>query len=596
MIRRLARWCVALSVTGMLAACGGIPSDTPVSAHAAVNNVPTAPGPNVEFYGPRDGAPPREIVMQFLRANGATDADYAVAREYLAPGQRNAWHAGGTVAVNSGERDWSVTQTGDDTISVTVHEIARLDQAGHLTRLPEPVNLSGVFRVGKVGGEWRITALPKGFGTWVVADDFARAFVPQSVYYADRSTKVLIPDRQWFRTDGLTAALAKAVISAPPKWMQGMPLNAVPSGTGLQVDSVPVDPSTGAAAVDLTSAALDADTPTRTALWAAMLATLEQVPGVARVSLTADGSHLSVSGGPASPNTAQDLGYALAAPSAMPLIERTSTGLHWVANDDDLQRGNRRADTPRVVLPTIGNDWHNIAADGSGGQFAAVSSDGLTLARWVNGVRTTSPTFGTHLTRPSFTAQHELWIAGRTLRGAAPAGPPSALWMIDTSLLPTDAQAQSVAVPWLESGTIVAARVARDADRIALVVQELDHSTHLFLAGIIRDRNGNPTSLTQPQDLSAGMTDITSVSWADQDDLLVLARLSDGVRQPVLAPLDGSPLQELTPVAGADDVIGTGAGPEDLHVLTDGRPSAFDRVAATWEAAPGVIDYVVPGA
>lgn len=129
---------LALVVTLALGGCSGIPAETGVTAESAINNRLTQPAPNVEFYGPRDGASPREIVMQFLRANGTTDADYAVAREYLGPGQRTSWNAGSSVTVNTGERDWDVQQTGDEQVAVSVKETAVLDASGHLTRLATP--------------------------------------------------------------------------------------------------------------------------------------------------------------------------------------------------------------------------------------------------------------------------------------------------------------------------------------------------------------------------------------------------------------------------------------------------------------------------
>lgn len=595
---------LALVVTLALGGCSGIPAETGVTAESAINNHLTQPAPNVEFYGPRDGASPREIVMQFLRANGTTDADYAVAREYLGPGQRTSWNAGSSVTVNTGERDWDVQQTGDEQVAVSVKETAVLDASGHLTRLATPRMLTRSFTLGKVGGQWRITKLPHDYGTWVASDDFNRAFVAQTVYYADRSTKGLVPDRQWFRgDDGLAASLAKAVLSPPPTWLNGVSLNKLPSGSGLEVDSVPVDPSSGTATVDLTYDTVKADSVTRRALWAAMLATLQQVPGVTTVTLTAGGNRLAVPGATSAPTAPQELGFALAATSAVPLIVRTTSGLRWATSDGGDSLSAHRPSTPSVKLPSPGAQWTTLAANANGTQFAGVSGDRTSLARWVNGRLTVLRTFGTDLTRPSFSREGELWVGGSTL-GARPAGresaqqtarEASAIWVIDTSLPVADAQPQAVSVPWLGTSRVISAKVASDASRIALVVQDPGGGSRLLLAGIVRDSRGNPTSLTAPLVLSAGLTDLKSVSWVDAGSVVVLARPSDGVRQPVLVALDGSPLQELTAVAGAVSVIATGQGAEEIHVLTD-KGSAADRVGASWDLTSGVSDFVAPGA
>ncbi|NHN54556.1 hypothetical protein G9U51_02020 [Calidifontibacter sp. DB0510] len=602
MIRRW--WLLVLCL--LLAGCGGLPSSSRVSARDPIMAAPTGAGPRVEFYGPQGGENPVELVTQFLRANSSPDDDYGVAREFLTPGADRLWVPGRAVALNNGERDFAITSSGGGRVRVVAKQTGELDGRGHLTEFATPRTRTFEVILARVGGEWRISELPKDFGAWIGQVDFTqRLFLPRAVYYPETTTRTVVPERLWFPKTGLATALARAVLAGPPPWMAGGPKDRqrpafvqLPADTALSVDAVPVDAARGMATVDLTTAALRADAPTRAALWAAMTATLiGQVDGVQQLRITAGGNPWEVQGARDNPTQPSDVGYQLRTPSGTALVMRDGNTLRWVdpATGGPQRQTNDRP-TPRLAELTV--NWYLPASDAGGHQVFAISGSRTSVGRWKDGVKVQEYSgFARQLVRPSADALGEMWFAGLPISAAGPQKSPargSVVWTLDSTQSGSRTPLQAVAAPWLATSEVLALRVATDAQRVAVVTRDPRGVSHLFVSTIARDRSGNPVALTTPMELGQGIAGMLDAAWIDDESIAVLARSADNaVTQAYAVPLSGFHYS-LGQVPGGIGIVGTGVGVEDLVVVTN-RPSVLTRAGASWPVLAGYQDAFVPG-
>ena len=596
MLRAVLAMCTAL----VLAGCAGLPTSSDVTARRAIADDPTPPAPNVEFYGPQAGSDPVDLVKGFLRAHGSVAEDFAVARQFLTTDASRNWAPSGRVAITQGERDFVVTESTSGRVSITATRWAELDSEGHLVQFGAPRHRTVEVSLRKVDGQWRIASLPADFGPYLSMSDFReRTYAPYTVYLAERRTKTLVPDQQWFPRTGVATALARAVLRGAPEWMSpsggSMPdLNQVPGGTRLAVDAVPVS-ADGVATVDLTDSVRSADSATRNALWASMLATLNQVPKVHRVNMTVAGARLDTPDLPAAPVAPADVGYSVAATTDNGVIARTGQSLRWTVDSS----GQQPRSVSRPPLPGLNRNWYLLASDADGGQIAGISGDRLTLGRWVSGGKVFEvPAFGRQLTRPSFNSVDELWLAGLSLSNSGPdreLSSGAAVWVMETTNFVATSRPQSVSVPWLRDSQVLSLKVARDGQRVAMVTRSADGATRLQLAFVIRDANGQATALGRPLEIGQAVSDVVDVAWASDVSLAVIGKAAaDEAEQVVEVPISGF-VNPLGFVPGASQVIATGRGIGDLYVLTK-APAVQERVGGGWRTVPGTLDIAAPGA
>lgn len=599
---RVLRLLACLVVIGLLSACAGLPTTSQVRARAPITAEPSEPGPNIEFYGPQGGESPVEIVRQFLRATGSVNEDFKVAREFLTTTANRSWAPGSKVTINRGESDFVTTAVSTTQVRLTAKSVAELDATGHLVDFESPHQRTVNLTVAQVGGQWRISGLPADFGPYLTQTDFERIYTPYRVYVAELRTKTLVPDEQYFAAPGLPTALARAVLRGGSAEASGAgnsgaqpAFNRPPSGTRLAVDAVPVG-ADGTASVDLTSAVMHADSRSRTGLWAAMMATLNQVPGVRRVELTVGGTRLDTTALPSNPVSPSDVGYDLRTPSSDGVLTRTGDTLSWLDETDTEQGGH----PPKgLVLPKLSRNWYLLAASADGRHFAGVSGDRNSLGRWD---RSANPRvvaqFARLLTRPSFDDLGELWVAGTALSNTGPnrsAGRGSGVWMIDTNAGGEAGGPQPISVPWLKGSEIDSLRSAGDGQRIALVTRDSDGHSTLQLSYVVRDANGQPTALTAPVVVTRTVYDIADVAWLDDVTLAVIGTsVQGGSTQVFEVPLNGF-ASSMGEVPGAQQVIATARSRSDLYVITN-RPAVLARVGGGWRTLPRVTGVVAPGA
>ncbi len=590
----------ALLAAMLLGGCAGLPTSSSVRAQQAISNSPVPNPPKVYPNPPQPGESPREIVGDFLRAGSSPDEDFRIARLYLTAAASNTWDpAGHPTMVTTTEQQYSVTELYGAPVRAHAKAVASLDSTGHLTELETHEGVDASFHLKKVRGQWRISSLPKDFGAWISLADFTRLYTSHVVYFADTLTHTLVPDTRWYLSSGEATALARAVLGTPPSWMQGRGHRAMPRGTRLEVDAVPIN-GDGVATVDLSEQALQADSATRRAIWASMMATLEALPSVRSVRLTVGGSPLAIGRTRSAVTDLDDLGYQLVQRDGSAVILRNGGQLMWA---DPVRRTGRPnlikpSGDDRVKLPTLNKNWTRVAASSSGADVAAVSGDRRSLGRWVHR-RLTVLTFGTHLIKPSFAPGHELWVAGHALSttGQQPADDDgSVVWFIDTSVSAQRARPQVVSVPWLGDSTVLALRASPEGDRMAVVVRTASGRTRLMLCGVVRDKHGAPSALSTPVRQARPVSQISDVTWVDGSTLAVLGSNdpSSSRPQPILVPIGGM-VTAMGKAPGADSIVGTGAGAAQVFVATSHR-GVLERSGKRWEQFGSASQVIAPGA
>lgn len=599
-MRALRRTFVLVIAMLLLAGCAGLPRSSTVNARQAISNSPPPHAPNVYPNPPQPGESPREIVEDFLRANSSPDEDFQVARMFLTSSASNAWDpTGHPIVVTTTEQQYSVTEQYGAPVSARAKGLATLDGTGKLTQLPTHEDVSGSFHLKKVGGEWRISELPSKFGAWISLADFNRLYTSYEVYFADTATRTLVPDTRWYLSSGGQAtALARAVLGAAPSWMKGMSHKAMPTGTRLEVDAVPIN-NDGLATVDLSDQALQADSATRRATWAAMMATLDELPSVHTVRLTVGGSPLAVGRDTSAVATPEDLGYAQGERSGSALIMRNGSQLGWV---DPMRRAARpnlvKPQGDRPGLPTLNTNWTFVSASGDGRTIAAISGDHRTLGLWVHR-HLTAQNFGRDLIQPTFTRFDELWVAGKSLSAAGqrPSGKSggSVVWVVDTGAPAARAKPQVVSVPWLGDREVLAMKASPEGERMAMVVRTRSGKTQLLLAGIVRDHRRMPISLSTPTQVARPVSNLKDVTWVDESTVAVLGQDPVGsVTQPIMVPLGGL-VTVMGAAPGAIAVVGTGTGPAQIYAITD-RGTVLERSGRRWQEFGSGSAVIVPGA
>jgi hypothetical protein len=109
--------------------------------------------------------------------------------------------------------------------------------------------------------------------------------------------------------------------------------------------------------------------------------------------------------------------------------------------------------------------------------------------------------------------------------------------------------------------------------------------SQIDVAGVIRDSEGRPLSLTTPLAIGVGLTDVTDATWVDPVTVAVLARgADDKVARPFLITVGA----DATPLPSVADAVGIAAGngggtiavvTSKGQVLSQGGPTGWVVVA-----------------
>ncbi|GAB48471.1 GerMN domain-containing protein [Mobilicoccus pelagius] len=590
MIRaRLVRRLLAAATVLALAGCGGLPDKSGVQQGLEVR-APEYQPIRLQFEPPTPGASPAQIVQGFLAAGGSPDDDYAASRAYLTGAASAAWEPRRQVTVFTDSRKLTVQVRGD-TVSLNVPVAARVDKSGrYLASSPGAVT-AATIGLTKVGGEWRISRLPRGFGTWLSSFYFERSFRQMTLTYTDPLDRTLLTDYRWFpmRPDavssrtwtGLATSLARAQLAPVPSYLEGAAVTAFPPGTDLAVDAVAIIDQV--AHIELTSAALDASTEGRRAAWAQMLTTMRQVPGVSGVSITVAGAPLKILGIDGAPKSLAQLGYESPAAAAPALVIRDGERLQAVDFTGWLRGGeNQRA--VDATLPQVPERWESVAVSPDLREVAAVGRDRASLRRWTGGGSGSPTAFGSSLTQPAIDRRGRTWVGGADTRGRP------RIWWFEGGSSPTSPPT-ALSAPWI-TGTIAAVLTSPGSRRLAVAVTDGAGITSVYVTGIALGQNGTPHALGKPWRIATGLSTMRDLTWADDASLAAVASWEGSDVRPIMLPL-GGPVEFLPPVQDIDEII-TSGGIRGVIVLT-GDGGVWRRVNGTWQQHATADDLIVPG-
>lgn len=585
--RRLAAVLAVLLV--LLTGCAGLPLDDSVRRGLPVLGQPVQ---DVQVLpdGPAEGAAAGEIVAGFLRANVGFTDDHEVARMFLTDELARQWRPTEHVLIYEG--DFAIDRVEEDLVEVTTTVRGRVEAGGYLTEVTRGTTATEEFELVRVQGQWRIAGFPEEFGVWLSEVDFERHYRSTAVHYVAPERDVLVPDVRWFpRGDGLPTALARALVQPVPAHLEGAVVSAVPPGSDLAAGAVPVDAATGVATVDLRGTGVAGEDDQRRRLYAQFLATLSQAPGVVGVQLQFGGQQLEVPDvGPAVTDLEQ-VGIGPAEADVPYALLRTGVELravnpyHYLL--EDYRPGQEGPAVPE--LPAVPVRWVGLATDSELTELAAVAADRRSLWRWREGQEEVLPAIGTGLTTPSFDRLDGLFVGGRSAQGPQ-------VWVVDTSDRLGSTVARPLEAPWLTEATqVVGLQVAPDDQRVALHLRDANGGDRLGLAGIVRDTEGRPVSLTEPATIAPTVRTVTDVEWLGPTTLAVLGRVGAATTdEPHLLQLGGW-LRALSPVDEAVGVRGVPSAEDTALVVLNDRGRIYTQDGVTWSIARNGDDLVVPG-
>ena len=235
MTGRRARAAVVLLVALVLAGCGGLSrsGDVQPGLDVASGN---PQGIRVLFPGPAAGVDQVSIVRGFVRAGSASDAAYDNARAFLTAQTSEKWNPDRTLVLLSDDVAPKATLLDPATVRITARAAGTVDPEGRYTAARAGSTVTATFGLSTVGGEWRISELPDGFGRWIASSEVSRLVQPYDVHYVSTSQRALVPDTRWFPVDKLATRLARAQLVPVPAHLADAaspPCRSAPASSGM---------------------------------------------------------------------------------------------------------------------------------------------------------------------------------------------------------------------------------------------------------------------------------------------------------------------------------------------------------------------------
>jgi len=550
--------------------------------------------------GPQAGWSAEQVVSGFLVASAKPAHDFALAREYLAPGRtRDSWQPGSAVTILSqtpkvSRESERLTQPGGSTtVVVSGQEMATLagDQytpAGSGDQPTPPL----YFTMKSVNGHTMIGQLPAN-GLLLTDNLFHLVYTARVVYYYGLRNSELVPSPVFVPADSdIARTLVNDLRQIPPGGLR----DAVGTGfqPGSRVDSVQTAPGRTA----IVSIHLPRGTSYSTYLNVAsqVVATLTG-PGYGTAPFEA--VKLKVNGKQWSPRhsgpvlTQDTAGLDRPRPGGNgPVYYLTPAGsvrmLSLLSARGIPAPGE--AGTSRLALHTVAVSPDHEHLAGIAGPADTVYTGDLT-ATGQSGAHPAatdlrSRLIGTDFSSLSWDNEDELWVAGRV-------GHKPGVWV-----LPKDkGGAMRVSLPRGLGGHVTGVRIAPDGMRIAMIVG-WGPKAHLELGYITGGVQG--FSVTHVVSLGPGLSGVSAMSWFDENHLVAAARYSPPGPQPRTSPLqlwevpvNGDSATSLHWQQSGVTAI-TAAGPHyPLYLSRDGRLEKSVGLGEPWTdvTAGQAVDY-----
>lgn len=569
---------MAAALLVVLSGCSSIPTTGPVGTASAesdgnslVDTFAVAP------RGPSDngGESPEEILQGFITAGTGAADDYSVAREFLTDAAADSWIPTESVLIYGADPSIVPAPDGNG-YSIRLEVVGSVDNRGIRTDRASGTTETLSAKLEQEDGQWRISAVPNGI--MVSEVNFSLLFLSHNLYFYSSSYDFWVPDTRWFvQKSGIAANVVKAMLEGPAPYLQGAVSSAFPAGTSLARDAVPV--VSGAATVDLSADVLqDSSDLNRQQMALQLQQNLAGLNNVNSVTMTVN--QRSVDLGKESTALVEALADPEVGGTQIAVYQNELTYL----KDGQLQ--------PIEGIPGVAE---------YGPRDPALSLDLATIA-FLNGDRSalylTGPNQevrrvgeGSSLTAPSIDPGKWTWTASQTGSGAAILALPPGGGAEDLTSLP---------VPWLSEASVSELRISRDGARALLVTNQGGRS-QVLLAGIVRDADGVPRTLTTPLELAVTADSPSGIperlpadraKWVSEDSLLVAQTSAEGEVAPIVLGLGAGP----KPLAGLAGITGLSAGKGEQDIYVQTASAIFKRMGNSWyEVGQGIRDPAFPG-
>ena len=515
---------------------------------------------NVGLVGqpPAEDATPEEIVLGFLIASRAgVEDNFAVARQYLLPSTSSDWDPFAQVRVYPDNQSIQTSRTSTGAVRAKVGSLGTLTSDGSYTESAnEAVTISDFSLARNGDGQWRIATLDDG----VFLSErtfFGQLYTETPVYFLSSDQRYLVADLRWFPRKEAATRAVNALISAPSSWLAEGITSALPDDTKL---SRPVSIEDSVATVELSPNVLSLSHAERVKVNDQITQTIMATASVQEVKVTAQGTPL------VDDDTTSLSNYPFG-----------SYGVSFLSNGEPATEKNGEAvPVPGIDMSEAGLKGLAVSYSADDPWYASIGDDGVSLYVMHPSAGQADQAYGgIDLVKPSFDQQGYVWTGERTNNGA--------LTVYQTgrdSIEPTVGQS-TVNAPWLEGMTLRNVAISREGSR-AIIVADTGGETGVFAAGIFRNADGVPISLTEPIRIGQRLTNISDVAWIGPSELVALGRTSAGSDMSLYSIKIGGPTTRLVSLQGTGGVaLAAGRGDQSVVLLTD-QGTVLGRSGGAW--------------
>lgn len=515
--------------------------------------------------GPNPGASPEEVVTGFLQASAAGFSDdFTVARQYLTREASATWNPNTQVRIYADTQTISTSQMRSGAYRVSVGAAGVLDSDGRYSASQVDATMSSELSLLKdQSGEWRIAVLDDGV---MMPDSLFQSFFQKApVYFLTRDLSALVPDVHWYSRSDAASLLIRGLVAGPPSWLAGSVRSMLPQGVTVVDPAVTFEGS--AATVNFSAEVSQLSQTELNMLYAQVRQTLTAIPSITDVQIRANGVEMT-------PNSILELqSYPFGGYSVHGLVDGQPA---YISDDGAVLQaqsaGIRSLDLTDMALPYEDSATRAIALGDRGRTIYSVDySSGAAKIIFS----------GDSLVSPSIDSYNWIWTAesdgsgGVQLRNA------------------DSGEALSLRPEWLEGLEIRDIRVSREGARVAITVGRTD-GTQLVVAGVVRNADGRPTSLGDPNRYGQRLSDIVDLAWLSDSELAVIGVIGSAT-EPILYRLPlGGPGEVLNSLQGMQRVT-AGRGLDSIVVQTDDNTAYLYEGGAWREIARDVVSPVYPG-
>jgi hypothetical protein len=495
----------SLALALLVSGCVGMPDEGPVHESDASAGSSQDRASSIDAVPPRPQAPPVDIVKGFMDAMNAWPIQVDVARQFLSEEAAAAWKPDrATITVAD-----TLIDVSGSVATIDLSEAERLDATGAWQgELPEDEKELR-FDLVSEAGEYRISNPPDALivqDTW-----FAQRFVQVSLYFFDRTGRILVPEPVFVpRGEQLASTLTTRLLD-PGENLQGISRTYLPPvDAGL---SVPVSDQ-GVAQVNLGGGAGTPSPDDLSRMLAQLGWTLRQVPGIRAVRVSIGDEEVSLPGDDAEYGVEEGRQYDPSGPDANPLL--------FGLRDGRLVYGE-----PDTLAPAAGplgeeadHGLRSVSVNLDASEAAGVSADGTSLVRAPvlddPDARLRTIPRGTDLLPPSWDFADRLWLVDNTPDGARVS-------------YREGRDFSSLRVPGVSGRTVRSFLVSRDGTRYVAVVGGAGGDT-LRAGRILVDGQGRVDRAGPSRTIPVEGVDrarITDIAWISPTSVLVLRPVSE---------------------------------------------------------------------